>query len=114
MLGLSINVVLACKNIGQPNKKCFKISRAISHRQDGSDTMKLDIPSHFSPTYPARHWQFPTELVITHDPPFRHSLLVQGVSIIQYNKLKYKQCLANPVHCKKLTFSRISTASPTD
>ena len=83
MLRLSINVVLACKYIRQPNKKCFKSSRATPHRQDGSDTMKLDIPSHFSPTNPARHWQFPTELVITQDPPFQHSVLVQGVSIIQ-------------------------------
>jgi hypothetical protein len=45
--------------------------------------MKLDIPSHFTPTNPGRHLQFPTELVIIHDPPFQHSVLVQGVSILQ-------------------------------
>jgi hypothetical protein len=39
MLILSINVVLACKYIGQSKKKCFEFSRAAPHRQDGSDTI---------------------------------------------------------------------------
>jgi hypothetical protein len=39
MLILSINVVLACKYIGQFKKKCFKFSWAAPHRQDGSDTI---------------------------------------------------------------------------
>jgi hypothetical protein len=39
MLRLSINVVLACKYIGQLKKKCFKFSRAVPHQQDGSDTI---------------------------------------------------------------------------
>jgi hypothetical protein len=39
MLRLSINVVLACKYIGQSKKKCFNFSRAAPHRQDGSDTI---------------------------------------------------------------------------
>ena len=44
MLILSINLVLACKYIGQSKKKCFKISKAPPHRQDGSDT----IPTQFT------------------------------------------------------------------
>ena len=39
MLILSINLVLACKYIGQSKKKCFKSSKAAPHRQDGSDTI---------------------------------------------------------------------------
>jgi hypothetical protein len=39
MLIFSISVVLACKYIGQSQKKCFKLSRAAPHRQDGSDTI---------------------------------------------------------------------------
>ena len=39
MLRSSINVVLACKYTGQPKKKCFKFSRTVPHRQDGSDTI---------------------------------------------------------------------------
>ena len=39
MLRLSINVVLACKYVGQSKKKCFKFSRAAPRRQDGSDTI---------------------------------------------------------------------------
>ena len=39
ILILSINVVLACKYIGQLKKKCFKFSRAAPHRQDWSDTI---------------------------------------------------------------------------
>jgi hypothetical protein len=41
MLILSINVVLACKYIGQSKKKYFKFSRAAPHRQDGSDTIHI-------------------------------------------------------------------------
>jgi hypothetical protein len=39
MLILSINLVLACKYIGQSKKKCFKSLKAAPHRQDGSDTI---------------------------------------------------------------------------
>ena len=36
---LPINVVLACRYIGQSKKKCFKVSMAAPHQQDGSDTI---------------------------------------------------------------------------
>jgi hypothetical protein len=39
LLRLSINVVLACRYIGQSKKKCFKFSRGSPHRQDESDTI---------------------------------------------------------------------------
>jgi hypothetical protein len=47
MLILSINVVLACKYIGQSKKKCFEFSRAAPHRQDGSDTIPTRNKSYF-------------------------------------------------------------------
>jgi hypothetical protein len=44
---LPINIVLACMYIGQSKKKCFKFSRAVPHRQDGSDTIPTRNKSKF-------------------------------------------------------------------